>query len=120
METEAFSPESFNKDIEDVLRDWPCLQVQDTFPNYPDTILTITTPSSFTSSTESDSEPTLSQYSYEFAPSDYTTPSDIVTGGQADLGVYSTQDTICSDVSSHNPLPFGSLPASPPSDYTTP
>jgi len=130
MEKEDISLESFDKDIEaieDLFRasDWPFPPVQDTFSYYRDTFPDLSTPSSLTYSTESDSEPTPSQYSCgDFAPSDYSTPSDIVTGEwSAEQQLYSP---IHSDVISNGSLSFGSLPPSPPlnpvdahSDYGT-
>jgi hypothetical protein len=91
--------ESFEKDIGEIEFDWPFPQLQDNFSTYPDTLPCVTTPSSFTYSTESDS-----QYSYGFAPSDYSVPSDVVTRGTAD-DLYTAHD--------FDPSSFGSLPASP-------
>ena len=85
VEQQDLSFESFERDIGEIEFDWPFPQLQDNFSIYPDTLPVITTPSSFTYSTDSDS-----QYSYGFAPSDYSIPSDMF------------------DLSS-----FGSLPPSP-------
>jgi len=98
--------ESFERDIGEIEFDWPFPQLQDNFPIYPDTLPVITTPSSFTYSTESDS-----QYSYGFAPSDYSIPSDVVTRGPAEHGVYIAHDSIRSDM--FDLSSFGSLPPSP-------
>ena len=98
--------ESFERDIGEIEFDWPFPQLQDNFPIYPDTLPVITTPSSFTYSTESDS-----QYSYGFAPSDYSIPSDVVTRGPAEHGVYTAHNSIRSDM--FDLSSFGSLPPSP-------
>jgi hypothetical protein len=119
MEKEDLSLESFDKDIEameDLFRasDWLGPPVTDTFSydTYPDHWHS--TPSALTYSTESDSEPTPSQYS-GFEPSDYSTPSDIVTGGwSAEQQFYSPHDSVYSDVISNGSMSFGSLPPSPP------
>ena len=115
--------ESFEKDIGEIEFDLSFFQFPGNVPILPDTPPVITTPSSLTYSTDSDSP---SQYSYGFAPSDYSTPSDILTPGPAEQGVYATHDSVYSDVFSQDPSSFGSLPPSPPlrpvkahSDYGT-
>jgi hypothetical protein len=112
LEKEDISLESFDKDIEELFSDWHFPEVQGTFPNYPGTFPVISTPPSLAYSTESDSEWTPSQYS--FAPSDYSTPSDIVAGGPAEHRFYSPHDSVYSDVIPNDPLSFGPLPPSPP------
>lgn len=111
--------DAFEKDFGDIECDPSFFQLLDDFTLYPGTI---TTPSSLTYSTESDSP---SQYSYAFAPSDYSIISDADTPGSVEQGVYATHDSVYSDVFSHAPS-FGSLPPSPPlhpvrahSDYGT-
>jgi hypothetical protein len=115
---EDLSFESFDKDIEDMLRDWPYqgpyLQFQDTFSNFPGTVPVVTTPSSFTYSTVSDSEPAPSQYSFEFATSDCSTPSDTFAGSPAEQGIYSPHESVYADVISNDSSPLVSLPTSPP------
>jgi hypothetical protein len=97
--------ESFEKDI-----DLSFFQFPDSFPIFPGTTPVITSPSSSTCSTESD---TPSQYSYGFVPSDYSTPSDVVTPGPVEQGVYTTHNSVYSDIFTHDPSSFGSLPPSP-------
>ena len=115
--------ESFEKDIGEIEFDLSFFQFPDNFPILPGTPHVITTPSSLTYSTESDSP---SQSSYGYTPSDYSTPSDVVTPGPVDQGVYATHESVYSDIFSHDPSSFGSLPPSPPlhpvkahSDYGT-
>ena len=105
--------ESFEKDIGEIEFDLSFFQFPDNFPILPYTPPVITTPSSLTYSTDSDSP---SQYSYSFAPSDYSSPSDILTPGPVDQchDVYTTHDSVYPDVFSHDPSSFGSLPPSPP------
>jgi hypothetical protein len=103
--------ESFEKDIGEIEFDLSFLQFPDNFPILPGTPSVITTPSSFTNSTESDSP---SQYSYDFDPSDYSTPSDILPPGPVEQAVYITHDSVYSGVFSHDQSSFGSLPPSPP------
>ena len=73
-------------------------------PNIPPVV---TAPSSLTYSTESGSP---SQYSYGFNPSDYSSPSDILTPGPMVRGIYTTHGPIQSDDFSHDLSFFGSLP----------
>jgi len=115
--------ESFEKDIGEIEFDLSFFQFPDNFPILPGTPHVITTPSSLTYSTESDSP---SQSSYGYTPSDYSTPSDVVTPGPVEQDVYATNNSVYSDVFSHDPSYFGSLPPSPPlyplrahSDYET-
>jgi hypothetical protein len=124
VEKEDLSLESFDQDVEEMLRDWPHFQFQDTFSNFP-CMIPVTTPSS-TLSTASDSEPTTSQYSFDFAPSDSATFSDIVAGSPAEQGVYSPHESVYADVISNDSSTLVSLPTPPPlspfkahSDYGT-
>jgi hypothetical protein len=116
--SEPFDLESFDKDVEELFRECPNLQAQNTSSNIPPNIYpVITTLSSFTYSTESDSEPTRSQYSYDFAPSEYSAHSDIVSGGPADQdSTYNSTsyNSIYSEFISDDPMSFGTLPPSPP------
>jgi len=121
--TQDLSFESFEKDIGEIEFDPSFFQFPDNFPILLGTPPVITTPSSLTYSTESDSP---SQYSYGYTPSDYSTPSDVVTPGPVDQGVYATHESVYSDIFSHDLSSFGSLPPSPPlhpvkahSDYGT-
>jgi len=102
--------ESFEKDIGDIEFDLSFFHFSDTFPILPGTPPVVTSPSSLTYSTESDSP---SQYSYGYAPSDYSTPSDVVTPGPVEEGVYTTHSSIYSDIFTHDLSSFGSLPPSP-------
>jgi len=115
--------DAFEKDIGDIDFDRSYFQFPDNFSFCPGTSPVIAAPSSLTYSTESDSP---SQYSYGFAPSDYSTPSDVVTPGQVEQDVYATNNSVYSDVFSRDPSCFGLLPPSPPlyplrahSDYET-
>ena len=109
--------ESFEKDIGEIELDWSFQQFHDNFSNFRDTLPVITTPSSLTYSTESESEPALSQYSYGFvsSSSEYSIPSEIAIRGQAEHGIHAIHDAICSDVVSNDPSSFGPLPPFPPS-----
>jgi len=100
--------DAFEKDIGNI--DRPFFQFPDDFSIFPGTSPVIAAPSSLTYSTESDSP---SQYSYGFAPSDYSSPSDVITPGPVKQEVHAIHDSVYSDGFSHDPSSFGSLLPSP-------
>ncbi len=115
---DAPSPESFDKEVTELLvdLDLPSNQFFDFPPTFDDAISAVFTPSILTYSTDSVREVTSSNYSCDFTPSDYSIPSEIDSYGSLNYG---THNSIYSAISNSPPSIPPLHPAKSQADYDT-